>query len=133
MSDREEETEDNRPSVEEIWQKVGEIAVSYPLLECDKCAIALAQWLQSRGIEATILRLRTHRKTAVFITSQRYGVEESITENGTHYGVEVQGRVFDNLGSEGLSRSDWVADFNCISGRFEIEEITLTNLLDRGK
>ena len=69
----------------------------------------------------------------MFITSQRYGVEESITENGIHYGIEVQGRVFDNLGSEGLLRDDWVADFNCISGRFEIEEITLSDLLSRGE
>ena len=33
MSDREGETENNRPPVEEIWQQVGKIAVSYPLLE----------------------------------------------------------------------------------------------------
>lgn len=119
----------NRPTDEAIWQKVGEIAVSYPLLECDKCAIALAQWLDARGIEGKILRLKTRRKTEIFITSKRCGAEESITENGTHYGVEVQGRVFDNLGSEGLLRADWVADFDCISGRFIIEEIALIDLL----
>lgn len=117
---------------EEIWQKVGKIAVSYPLLECDKCAIALALWLQARGIEETILRLRTHRKTETFITSKRYGTNESITENGTHYGVEVWGKVFDNLGKDGLLRTDWLADFECISGRFAIEEITLSDLLDMG-
>jgi len=28
------DSENNRPTNEDIWQKVGEIAVSYPLLEC---------------------------------------------------------------------------------------------------
>ena len=134
MSDgkEEEEFETNRFTDEDIWQQVGKIAVSYPLLECDKCVIALAQWLQARGIESKILCLRTRRKVEVFITSQRYGIEESITENGNHYGIEVRGRVFDNLGSEGLLRDDWVADFDCISGRFVVEEITLADLLRVG-
>jgi hypothetical protein len=132
MSDREAASASDPLSSEAVWQKVGKIAVSYPLLECDKCAIALAQWLQARSIESTILRLRTRRKTEIFITSQRHGVEESITENGTHYGVEVQGKVFDNLGSDGLLRDDWVKDFDCISGRFLIEEISLADLLKLG-
>ncbi|MEL7039523.1 MAG: papain fold toxin domain-containing protein, partial [Cyanobacteria bacterium J06592_8] len=51
------------------------------------------------------------------------------TENGTHYGVEILGQVFDNLGDEGLSRDDWINDFECISGRFVIEEISLLDLL----
>ena len=113
----------------DLWKKIGEIAISYPLLECDKCAIALIQWLQSRGINGKILRLRTRRRSETFITSKRYGVQESITENGTHYGVEVQGWVFDNLGSVGLPRDIWLKDFECISGSFIIQEVTLSDLL----
>ncbi len=120
----------DRPSDEEIWQKVGQIAVAYPLLECDKCAIALAQWLKAKGITVKILRLKTRRRTEIFITSQRHGADESITENGKHYGVEVNGRVFDNLGANGLERTDWIEDFDCISGRFVIEEIDLSELLE---
>lgn len=119
----------DRATDEEIWKKAKKIADSYPILECDKCAIALFQWAEARGITGVLLRLRTRRRTEVFITSQRYGAEESITENGTHYGVEIRGRVFDNLGGEGLTRNDWLADFDCISGRFVIEEISLSDLL----
>ncbi|MEM6521063.1 MAG: papain fold toxin domain-containing protein [Cyanobacteria bacterium P01_C01_bin.70] len=132
MSDRDGVPEADRPTDEEIWRKVGQIAIAYHLLECDKCAIALAQWLRARGLEGTILRLRTRRRTEVFITSKRYGNEESITENGTHYRVEVRGRVFDSLGREGLTRADWLDDFQCISGRFLLEEITLSDLLTMG-
>lgn len=59
----------------------------------------------------------------MFIISRRHGMEESITENGTHYGVEVLGRVFDNLSDYGLPREDWIADFSCPSDQFVIDEL----------
>ncbi|MEG4801264.1 papain fold toxin domain-containing protein [Microcoleus sp. ARI1-B5] len=40
---------------------------------------------------------------------------ESITLNGQHYGVEVQGLVFDNLSVTGITREDWLNDFQSIS------------------
>lgn len=109
---------------EEIWQAIGRITINYPLLECDKCALAIMRYLNKRGIEAKILRLRTKRRSETFITSDRYGLDESITENGTHYGVEVMGKVFDNLSTEGLPREGWLKDFNCLSGAFVIDELT---------
>ena len=109
---------------EEIWQAIGRITINFPLLECDKCALTIMRWLKKRGIEAKILRLRTKRRSENFITSHRYGLDESITENGTHYGVEVMGKVFDNLSAEGLSREDWIKDFSCLSGSFIVDELT---------
>ena len=117
---------------EEIWQAIGRITINYPLLECDKCALTVMRWLKKRGmrwlkkrgIEAKILRLRTKRRSENFITSDRYGLDESITENGTHYEVEVMGKVFDNLSTEGLSREDWIKDFSCLSGSFIVDELT---------
>ena len=50
-------------------------------------------------------------------------MNDSITENGIHYGVEVYGLVFDNLSSYGLPRDQWVADFICPSGKFIISEL----------
>lgn len=63
------------------------------------------------------------RRTDLYIISDRISSNESITENGTHYGVEVFGKVFDNLSSEGLSREDWLNDFHCRSGQFRVEEL----------
>jgi Papain fold toxin 2 len=82
---------------QEIWQTVSEIVTRYQLLECDRCAIAVMQWLRENGIKGKILRLRTKRRTEVFIMCDRHNSEESITENGTHYGVEALGKAFDML------------------------------------
>ncbi len=114
---------EKRLSEEEILQKVAQIAIRFPLLECDKCAIAIMQWLSENGIEGKVLRLKTKRRSEVFITSDRHVPDESITENGTHYGVEVLGKVFDNLSMDGLSRADWLKSFHCPSERFIVDEL----------
>lgn len=114
---------------EEIWQRVGKITGIYPLLDCDKCAIAVMRWLERWEVKGTILRLRTRRRSEAFITSNRHGGDESITENGAHYGVEVMGKVFDNISEEGLPREAWFADFSCVSGQFTVEEMPLSSLL----
>jgi len=116
-------------SKEEVWRRTGQITITYPLLECDKCAIAVMRWLARWNVAGKILRLRTRRRSEIFITSHRHGQQESITENGTHYGVEVMGRVFDNLSAQGLLREDWVKDFRCVSGQFIVDEIPLSMLL----
>lgn len=51
------------------------------------------------------------------------GINESITLNGKHYGVEVRGLVFDNLSTEGMIREYWIKDFSCPSEQFIIEEL----------
>lgn len=108
---------------EEVWQAISQIVVHYRLLECDKCAIAVMQFLQENGMSGKILRLKTKRRNEVFITSDRYNSEESITENGTHYGVEIFRKVFDNLSEDGLAREDWVNDFRCLSNQFVLDEL----------
>jgi hypothetical protein len=110
-------------SAEEIWQAIGEITSTFSLLECDKCAIAIMQWLNQHGVSGTVLKLKTKRRSEVFITSDRWNSDESITENGTHYGVEVLGQVFDNLSSEGLPRKAWLQSFHCPSNQFILEEL----------
>ncbi|BAY27717.1 hypothetical protein NIES2100_75420 [Calothrix sp. NIES-2100] len=59
-----------------------------------------------------------------YIISKRLesqGINDSITLNGTHYGMEVKDRVFDNLSIQGLSVRDWLNDFECPSGEFLID------------
>lgn len=109
---------------EEVWQNISQMVAGYPVLECDRCAVSVMEWLRDNGVEGRILRLRTKRRSEVFIISDRYGGNESITENGTHYGVEVYGLVFDNLSTEGLSRDAWIKDFHSRSDKFVIDELT---------
>ncbi len=110
-------------SDEEIHQHVANIIRVFGLLKCAECAEAVKSWLKQNGINGTHLKL-TIIGRGNFILSERWdGSRESITENGTHYGVEVRSKVFDNLSTTGLSRQDWINDFSCPSRRFNVEEI----------
>lgn len=67
--------------------------------------------------------LKTKKRNDFFIISDRYSPNESITDNGIHYGIEALGLVFDNLSRQGLPRDEWVNDFSCRSGGFNLEEV----------
>ncbi|MBE9051201.1 hypothetical protein IQ243_12370 [Nostocales cyanobacterium LEGE 11386] len=110
-------------SIEEIYQELGNISSQFNNLECDKCAMALKAWLDAHRIEGKIIKLRTKKRNDFFIISNRYTDSESITDNGIHYGVEVLGRIFDNLSRQGLPRDEWINDFSCRSGEFYLEEL----------
>jgi Papain fold toxin 2 len=110
-------------SHEDIYREIGEIVSQFRNLECDKCAIAVMVWLKDNGIKGKILHLRTKRRNDFFIISDRYSLSESITDNGNHYGVEVLGLVFDNLSAQGLPREQWINDFSCRSGGFDVREL----------
>ena len=85
------------------------------------------RWLESQEIDGTILRIKAKGAGKFFILSDRHRDNESITRNGKHYGVEIMGKVFDNLSSQGLPREEWILDFSCPSGQFIVEEISLTS------
>ncbi|WP_058997070.1 papain fold toxin domain-containing protein [Leptolyngbya sp. NIES-2104] len=113
-------------SAEEVYQVMLQIASEFPLLSCEQCARAMMQWLTANQIQGKISKLKTKRRGEAFISSDRFDPNQSITENGTHYGVEVLGQVFDNLSTVGLTRQDWLQDFHCPSESFTIEEIDFT-------
>jgi len=81
--------------------------------------------LCEQEIEGKIFRLRT-RYGEDYILSDRLeqqGITDSIAINGQHFAVEVRGKVFDNLSSQGLSRDDWLKDFHCHSEQFVLIEL----------
>ncbi|PSB05265.1 papain fold toxin domain-containing protein [Merismopedia glauca] len=113
----------DQKSNEEIYKQVTKIVSGFGIFQCAECAEAVKIWLRQNRINYTHLKL-TIIGRGNFILSERWdGSKNSITQNGTHYGVEVCGKVFDNLSATGLSRKDWINDFTCPSGRFNIEEI----------
>lgn len=87
-------------SREEVDREIGKIVEKFSILECDKCARAVLTWLDENGIEGKLLKLRTRNPREFYIVSDRLNPEQSINNNGIHYGVEVEGRVFDNLSSQ---------------------------------
>lgn len=113
-------------SDQEVYREVGAIAREYEIFKCKECAVAVLNWLAENGIEGKLLKLRTTLRDEDFIVSERMirrGISDSITVNGVHYGVEVRGRVFDNLSEEGMIREDWVEDFSCVSDQFILVEL----------
>lgn len=110
-------------SPKQIYQEIGQIVSQFKNLECDICAKTVMQWLKDNGIEGKILKLRTRKRNDFFIISDRFSPNESITDNGIHYGVEVLGLVFDNFSREGMTREDWQNDFSCRSRGFILEEL----------
>jgi len=109
-----------------IDREIGNIVSQFKILECDRCAAAVMEWLKQQGIQAKILRLTTKYQDEDYIISERLerqGVTESITVNGKHYGVEVRGLVFDNLSTNGMLREEWIKDFHSPSDQFVVEEI----------
>lgn len=86
----------------------------------------MRRWLKQQGIPGKVWKLSTRYDDEDFILSDRIeqqGISDSITENGVHYGVEVRGKVFDNLSPEGLILEDWVKDFYSLSNEFEVEAL----------
>jgi Papain fold toxin 2 len=83
------------------------------------------KWLRQNQIKGTLLRLKTRYRERYILSLrlERLGIGESITSNGVHYGVEVRGKVFDNLSNEGLTREDWIHDFSSRNDQFLVEEL----------
>lgn len=111
---------------EEVYREVGAIVCKYEIFKCKECAAAVLNWLADYQIEGKLLKLRTRFKDEDFIISARMskkGMSSSITLNGIHYGVEVRGRVFDNLSEEGMIRNNWVKDFSCVSNQLILVEL----------
>ncbi|MDB9322108.1 papain fold toxin domain-containing protein [Nodularia spumigena CS-591/04] len=120
---------DNLPddlAIAEIHQAIGNLVIRFPLLHCQECAKTLKQWLKQRKIPGKLWRLSTTYDNEDFILSNRLeqqGCFETITENGVHYGVEVFGKIFDNLSPQGLYTDDWIQDFTSLSNEFKIKVI----------
>lgn len=112
--------------IAQIHQAIGNLVIRFPLLHCQECAKTLKQWLKQRKIPGKLWRLSTIYDNEDFILSNRLekqGCFETITENGVHYGVEVFGKIFDNLSRQGLYADDWIKDFTSLSNEFKIEVI----------
>ena len=104
----------------EIHQAIGNLVIRFPLLHCQECAKTLKQWLKQRKIPGKLWRLSTIYDNEDFILSNRLekqGCFETITENGVHYGVEVFGKIFDNLSRQGLYLDPTFRTLICHTGK----------------
>jgi Papain fold toxin 2 len=108
---------------EYVFREIGKIVSKFVVYQCYDCAMAVMQWLSDNGIEGQIIELKTFYRDEDYIISDRMGGDRSIFNNGKHYGVRVRGLIFDNLSVQGMTETDWIADFHCLSDEFTIAEL----------
>lgn len=104
---------------DEIYKSLTEISKKFGIFQCQACANDMQRWLEKHDVRG--IRIKISAYASDFIISERVGSHTTITKNGIHYGIEVRGKVFDNLPNTGISRQVWLNDFDCIGG-FEIGE-----------
>ena len=70
---------------EDIYREVSKIISQFRLYQCDEAVQAVVEWLETRDMKGTILRIKTKYDEEDYILSQRLesqGITESITLNG---------------------------------------------------
>ena len=109
------------PNDPDFWNKVKEAVdnVSNRFKkngECDDFKNAFTKELDKKGIDYKVIRVTPKDPELDFIYSDKYG--GYIGETGYHYGVEVEGVVYDNLTTEGMLFNEWINDFG---GKFYVK------------
>ncbi|MCK9605750.1 MAG: hypothetical protein M0R33_04780 [Methylomonas sp.] len=101
----------------------------FGLNKCYECAIELRQVLSAAGKKGCILRLKTKGgRGYIVMKDSRFKLpfptqgDEAIANTGQHFGVYVDGFVFDNVHREGIARGGWLDTFDCDVHSFELTE-----------
>jgi len=110
---------------DEIFEAIAAISANYTVFQCVECATEIKRWLKSNHLNGIHLQVEAVGRIK-FIVSQRWKEgADSVAQTGVHQGVETNGKVFDNLGVEGLEREQWIADFDCATGEFKVVELEI--------
>ena len=96
---------------DQVVAGIPEIASKYQVLECQEAANAIKGYLDENGVKNQIVQAESNYQ---YIMSNDFSWSEPISINGNHYGVEVDGMVYDNIHPFGILRSQWESD---LSGR----------------
>ena len=115
----------NELTNEQIYQEISKIVSQFDLFECYECAKEAIKWLKENRIKGKLLEIKTKYRDEDYIISDRFNDYQSITTNGKHYGVEVRGKVFDNLSPQGMTKETWLQDFHCQSEEFLLNELEI--------
>lgn len=97
------------------------ITAKYPIGKCLPCATELRKALNAAGFAVSVWEITSNTQFIVLAeTSLTAGLSsllhKSITENGKHYGVEVEGQIFDNLFKTGIAAREWPKQFEVREG-----------------
>jgi RHS repeat-associated protein len=108
-------------NIQAIYSKVSEIAKrNSQIFKCMECADEIVSTLKSQGISGQIVDVTTESSKGMRgnIWSDKAG--DLISTNGKHRGVLVEGKVFDNVHTEGIDYDTWLKDFHTPSGELKV-------------
>jgi hypothetical protein len=95
------------------------VAGKYGLFECDACAADIIKAL-GRESDACAVRIRPADGTEFIGLAE---TNSPISYNRSHVGVQVGGRVFDNLHPEGVPTEEWPGRFFTQTGARLVKEV----------
>ena len=111
-------------TLKKLGEVFGKISSKYKNLQCAECATEMLEAAQKEGISGKVVAGSGKYETRAGVWSDK--ARKQISENKNHYGVEVDGKVFDNKTPEGISRNDFENDlFHASSpdGRLDYKDI----------
>ena len=91
-------------------------AQGFEALRCEECARNILDALHAAGYRGDWVELRGNGGRDFMICLSYDAGQATITNNGRHVGVRVQGVVFDNLHPGGMPYDEWVRDFDAVGG-----------------
>ena len=100
-----------------------EYAQGFPNRKCFECAANIRKGLVKEGYSGRIIDIQTPDRSFLW----HDGIQDTIADNERHRAVEVDGVIYDNINSNGISRSEWESLLQSQSGGFETFKLKETD------
>ena len=102
----------------------------FSVRECDKYAAALLKKLRSLQIHGAIVRLSAPvgrgfivPKNPALLLPFNVSLEMAIATNGRHWGILVDGHVYEQLLRDGVPLDQWPGYYDCDVHHFNVEVV----------
>ena len=99
---------------------ISDIAKTFKTFECTDCTQAIVSALKKEGVSGEIVTLNANSTRRGYIYSETAaklnGDGGIISSSGLHQGVLVDGKVYDNIHTNGIDYNDWLKDFEVLGG-----------------
>ena len=117
-------------TLRETVQEVARGTQLFSVRECDKYAAALLKKLQSLQIHGAIVRLSAQGGRGFIVPINPalllpFGTsgDVAIATNGRHWGILVDGYVYEQLLRDGVPLDQWPSHYDCDVHRFTVEVV----------
>jgi RHS repeat-associated protein len=94
---------------DDVIQLAGKIASKFKpeFFQCVPCRNALVKAFKKEGVKGKVLEVRAKEGHQYIISDYYKGGAESMTQNGYHTVVEVEGYIFDTIHPYGIEKAVW--------------------------